>query len=271
MTRIKWILLFCGLTLAILVLIGLLGSVSLTIKNHVVTDSDLPSAFSGFRIAHISDLHNAEFGQNNETLLKAIREAEPDIIVVTGDLIDSRQTDVDISASFMEQAVKIAPCYYVYGNHETRRPNEYAQLRNRMKDCGVTILEDKTVLLHRGDEAIQIAGLMDYSKLSDIYVSYLFEPGYYTLLLTHRPEHFDVYTRSGADLVLAGHAHGGQIRLPLIGALYAPGQGLFPSYADGLHSAGSTTMVVSSGLGNSLLPFRFYCPPELVIIELTCE
>lgn len=271
LTRKKLFYSIAGLLFLLFILWGLLGSLSVQVTEYTVSSSSLPAAFDGFRIAHISDLHNEEFGADNEQLLSLLRSATPDMIVITGDLIDSYDTDVEVSAKFMEEAVKIAPCYYVCGNHELRMPNEYAALKKQMKACGVTVLEDRSIRIGKDGDHIQITGLVDYAKLSDNYISYISEPDHYTVLLTHRPEHFDTYCQAGSDLVFAGHAHGGQIRLPLVGALFAPGQGILPRYADGMHTAGFTTMLVSRGLGNSSLPFRFYCSPELVIAELRCE
>ena len=271
MKRKQIVLLCCTLAVAAFLLIGILGSLQIEVTNYTVSHKDIPQAFQGFRIAQISDLHNDEFGSSNEKLLALLKTAAPDIIVITGDLIDSYHTDVDISADFMEQAMQIAPCYYVCGNHEMRIPNDYATLKKRMKACGVTILEDRSVLLTRENASLQLTGLEDRSRLTSQQVFHLLDISSYNILLSHRPEHFSVYGDIGADLVLSGHAHGGQIRLPLIGAIFAPGQGLFPEYADGIHTAGGTTLAISRGLGNSSFPFRFYCPPELVIITLQSE
>lgn len=166
-----------------------------------ITDSKIPEPFSGFRIVQVSDLHNAEFGADNQRLLTMLESTNPDIIVLTGDLVDSSHTDIEVSLAFARQAVRIAPTYY-------------------------------------------------------------------TVLLSHRPELFDIYVEGGVDLVLTGHAHGGQFRLPVIGGVVAPGQGVFPKYDAGLYTEGSTNMVVSRGLGNSVIPFRVNNRPEIVVVEL---
>lgn len=240
-------------------------------STYTFTFPDLPKSFDGYRIIQISDLHNAQFGEGNTRLLQAIRDAKPDLIVVTGDMIDSNNPDYEIAASFMEKASAIAPCCYVCGNHENRIPMQYAKLRQRMKQCGVILLDDKAITLKKDGESIRIAGLMDYKTLSSNYLRFTFPGDTFTVLLTHRPEHMEAYVQNGMDLVFAGHAHGGQVRLPLIGALYAPGQGLFPKYSDGSYTESGTTMVVSRGLGNSGTPFRFCNYPELVVVELQCK
>lgn len=271
MKRKQLVLLLCILVVVVFLLIGIFGSLQVEVTTCTVCAPNLPQSFNGFCIVQISDLHNTEFGPHNEQLLSLIRTAKPDMIVVTGDLIDSYRTKPDVSLSFMEEAVKIAPCYYVCGNHELRMPNEYASLKKSMQKYGVIVLEDRSLLLQNGNEHIQLMGLVDRSKLSAKQLPELIDPNLYTILLSHRPEHFSAYEQFGADLVFSGHAHGGQIRLPIIGALFAPGEGFFPKYADGLHTVGNTTLVVSRGLGNSSFPFRFYCPPELVVLRLMCK
>ena len=256
------------------------GNTALSVNFLRISSDRLPAAFSGFRIAQVSDLHNAEFGKGNVRLLKALSENAPDIIVITGDFVDSRRTAIDIAVHFAEQAVQIAPVYYVTGNHEARLP-QYAALRAGLEAAGVTILEDEAVQLSRDGESITLIGLSDPSfargadmfgdasdmvstKLKDLMEG---ESGY-TILLSHRPELFDSYAACNVDLVFSGHAHGGQFRLPLVGGLIAPNQGLFPKYDAGVFLTDNTHMVVSRGLGNSIIPLRFYNRPEIVIAEL---
>ena len=264
----KWILPSLLALLLVLAALVLHSTFALQTTHYTVTSQDLPQSFDGFRIAHVSDLHNEEFGTGNIRLLAAIRAENPDIIVVTGDLLDSYHTDLEKAAAFMEEAVKIAPCYFVPGNHEKRLPTETLSLYVRLKACGVKILEDQAVQLERGGQAITIAGLQDYPSLTMETLEAAFHPDGYTILLSHRPEHFELYAQTEADLVFSGHAHGGQLRLPFIGALYVPNQGLFPRYTDGMHTENGTTIVISRGLGNSSIPIRFLNPPELVIVEL---
>ena len=281
--RKKKILLSC---LAALLALGLWlwwGNTAVMVHTITVTDSRLPRAFSGFRVAQISDLHNDAFGTGNETLLTLLTEAGPDIIVITGDMIDSRRTDVEAALTFAAGAAEIAPTYYVTGNHEQRVPRAFARLEEGLTKLGVRLLRGAGEEILRDGASITLAGVDDVSfyaeksagrdpevlLLEDI--QSLREEGGYTILLSHRPELAEIYEKSGVELVFSGHAHGGQMRLPFIGGLAAPGQGLFPQYDGGLYTLGETQMVVSRGLGNSIIPLRVNNPPEIVLAELKCE
>ena len=242
-----------------------------------VASGALPETFEGFKIAHVSDLHNAVFGRKNERLLSLIRAAEPDIIAITGDLIDSRHTDIDSALAFVEAAAEIAPVYYVTGNHESRL--DFDEIEPRLIAAGARVLRNEAEDIGHGGERIRLAGIDDPSFIrtggtSEERAAAELEQlgdggGTFTVLLVHRPELVEVYAEYGAGLVLSGHAHGGQVRLPLLGGLYAPGQGLLPEYDSGLYSLGETQMVVSRGLGNSVAPLRVNNRPELVIVTLS--
>ena len=249
---------------------------SLQLNTYAVSSSRLPDAFEGFRIAHVSDLHNDKMGKDNKKLLFLLRQAQPDIIAITGDMIDSHRTKPEIALAFAEEAVKIAPCYYVPGNHESRLA-EYPAFRDELSALGVTVLENRTIAFSKNGQQITIAGVKDpaFDPLTDndaIMTAQLqslaLDPNAFTLLLSHRPELLDVYTDSGADLVLSGHAHGGQVRLPLIGGVIAPHQGFFPEYDSGLYTQGNTAMIVSRGIGNSISPPRINNRPEVLLVTL---
>ena len=258
------------------------GNTALELNTYTVSSAKLPQSFDGYRIAHISDLHNAEMGKDNEKLLAMLWDADPDMIAITGDLIDSRNTDIEVALQFIREAVKIAPCYYVTGNHEAR-VNEYGELKARMEAAGVTVLEDVRTEISMEGETITLIGVNDPSyqtdylfgdsetvmntKLEELYT----ENDGFTILLSHRPELFDTYADHDIDLILSGHAHGGQFRLPFIGGLVAPNQGLFPEYDAGIYTEGNTNMLVSRGIGNSILPFRINNRPEVILIELQAE
>ena len=275
---------FIFLAVAAAVLVALViwiawGNTALELNAYAISSSKLPESFDGYRIAHVSDLHNAEMGKDNEKLLSMLRDADPDMIAITGDLIDSRSTNVEIALSFIREAVKIAPCYYVTGNHEAR-VNEYGELKAEMEAAGVIVLEDARAEISLEGKTITLIGANDPSyqtdylfgdaesvmnaKLEDLHT----ENDGFTILLSHRPELFDTYADHGIDLVLSGHAHGGQFRLPFIGGLVAPNQGLFPGYDAGIYTEGNTNMLVSRGVGNSILPFRINNRPEVILIEL---
>lgn len=255
------------------------GNTALMVNTITIADSRIPAAFSGFRIAQISDLHNAEFGKNNAKLFKRLSECEPDIIAVTGDLVDMNHTDLDIAITFAQKAIRIAPVYYVTGNHEAHLPQHDA-LRDGLEAAGVILLDDKAMQLERDGAKITIAGRSDpdFRKQYDMFEEtsatgaafkkQIHEDQGYTILLSHRPELFKSYVSCGADLVFSGHAHGGQFRLPFVGGLIAPNQGLFPKYDAGLYIDGDTQMVVSRGIGNSIIPMRFHNRPEIVLAVL---
>ena len=258
------------------------GNTALELNTYTISSSKLPQSFDGYRIAHVSDLHNTEMGKDNEKLLAMLRDAAPDMIAITGDLVDSRNTDIEVALQFVREAVKIAPCYYVTGNHEARI-SEYDELKEAMEAAGVTVLKDAQTEISLTGEFITLIGVNDPSYQTD----YLFgdaktvmntkleelhtEQDRFTILLSHRPELFDTYADHSIDLVLSGHAHGGQFRLPFIGGLVAPNQGLFPEYDAGIYTEGNTNMFVSRGVGNSILPFRINNRPEVILIELQAE
>ena len=276
----KTILTLISLLLIIFIGWTLWGNTALEVNEYEIVSDRIPQGFDGFRIAQVSDLHNAEFGEGNSKLIQLLSQTEPDIILLTGDLIDSRQTDLDIALEFAWQAGKIARVYYVSGNHEARVP-EYEDLKIGLVKAGVVILENQKVQITREGESITLMGIDDPSFQED----YLFgdsesvarqaitdlqnESDGYTLLLSHRPELFDLYVDTGIDLVFSGHAHGGQFRLPFVGGLVAPNQGFFPKYDAGLFTEENTTMLVSRGVGNSIIPVRFNNRPEIIIVTLS--
>lgn len=283
MTRIKRTVFLClALLLLFLIVWTIWGNTALTVTEYTVTSGKLPLTFSGFRIAQVSDLHNAQFGTDNQALLSALRQTDPDIILFTGDLVDSRSTDIDAAVLFAAQAASIAPCYYAPGNHEARL-SEYSKIIKQLEKHGVTVLENRLSLIERDGDYISLLGICDPS----FYEDYLFgdaaavtqallldiprDHSLFTVLLAHRPECFAEYVSGGIDLVFSGHAHGGQFRLPFVGGLFAPNQGFFPKYDAGLFAEENTTMIVSRGIGNSIFPFRFNNRPEIVVAELLCE
>ena len=275
----KTVLIVSVLVILCLGIWSLWGNIALEVNEYEIVSNRIPEAFAGFRIAQVSDLHNKDFGEGYGQLLTLLSQINPDIIVVTGDLIDSRLTDLDVALEFAWQAGKIARVYYVSGNHEARVP-EYEDLKIGLVKAGVVILENQKVQITREGERITLMGIDDPSFQED----YLFgdsesvarqaiedlqnESDGYTILLSHRPELFDLYVETEMDLVFSGHAHGGQFRLPFIGGLVAPNQGFFPEYDAGLFNKNNTTMIVSRGVGNSIIPIRFNNCPEIIVAEL---
>lgn len=258
------------------------GNTALVRTDVLVCSNGIPEAFDAYKIVQISDLHDAQIGENNEKLIAMTAEAEPDCIVLTGDFVDSSRFHPELSLSVAESLVKIAPVYYVSGNHEAILPDEdYQALTDELRGLGVCVLEDESAELTRDGQSIRLIGLTDIGfhpgtleEKKDALrtaLSALLPEDEFSVTLAHRPELMDVYTECGAPLVLSGHAHGGQIRLPGIGGLIAPGQGLFPKYTDGKYEESGTTMVVSRGIGNSVLPLRVNDRPQIVVVQLACN
>lgn len=239
----------------------------------------LPKAFEGYRIVQISDLHNKAFGSGQEKLLAKIKGAHPDMIVVTGDLIDAYHTNMDVAMTLIDEAVQIAPIYYVSGNHEAWS-GLYDTLKVQLEKRGVVVLDNQKAQISKEEAAIEVIGLADPSVVNSDWFEYggktkaLLDEltkgsNNFKILLSHRPELFDIYAGSSVDLVFSGHAHGGQVRLPFIGGLIAPDQGLFPKLTEGMHTSGHTSMVISRGLGNSIIPLRLFNRPELIVVTLS--
>lgn len=256
------------------------SNVAIGVTEYDIKSQKVPFSFEGFKIVQISDFHNAKFGKGNKRLVTIVRDLKPDIIVITGDFIDSEHTDIDTALSFVMELEKIAPCYYVTGNHESwlQESDTWTSFEQVLKEEKIIILHDKSLELIRDGLSINLIGIDDpeYVRKDDELIQHdaksllenLKEPDEYNILLSHRPELFEDYVDEDVDLVLAGHTHGGQIRLPFIGGVAAPDQGLFPKYDAGLFREKNTSMIISRGLGNSILPIRINDEPEVVEVIL---
>ena len=250
----------------------------------------LGADLEGYRIVQISDLHNVKFGKNNQKLVDRIRECEPDMIVLTGDLVDSNHTNVDRAVQFVDEIVKICPVYYVTGNHEYwLEKSEYDELMDGLVSAGVVILDNQVVEISRGDAKFRLVGLDDRSLADGTLEALLSDESIrnnqaeqkeetadnedsgekeLTVVLAHEPQYLARYAGTGVDLVLSGHAHGGQFRLPFVGGIVAPDQGFLPEYTAGEYYMNGTEMIVSRGLGNSVIPVRLFNYPEIVCVDL---
>lgn len=260
----------------------------LVISRYKYKNSKIKKDFDGYKIIQISDLHNKDF---HGRLSKKISLEKPDIIFITGDLIDASRTNFEVVKRFISEIKDISKIYYVSGNHE-HGSGEYFNVLELLKSFEVTILDDKYVKLKRGNSEIGLLGVADprinmkkksyFKETADDYLRSdhkdyfnrklrrLFEEvdTDFNILLSHRPEEIKTYSENKLDLVFSGHAHGGQIRLPFIGGLYSPKQGLFPKLTNGVHKINTTSMVISRGLGNTRFPFRIFNRPEIVLVEL---
>ncbi len=252
---------------------------TLKVSNYKISNSKIPEEFAGYKIVQISDFHNTKSKTLKNSLIEEIKKQAPNIITITGDFIDVNRTDTNIALDFIKGINSIAPIYYVPGNHEARF-NDYEDFKNKLSENKVTVLDNKIEKLFIETEEINLIGINDPDMAHEPSVSNativdkeLKNIGYdnnkFTILLSHRPELIDTYKENDIDLVLTGHAHGGQIRVPFIGGLFAPHQGIFPKYTSGVHEQDKTTLIVSRGIGNSTFPFRINNKPELVIITLS--
>ncbi|MBQ7004120.1 MAG: metallophosphoesterase [Oscillospiraceae bacterium] len=269
--KFHWKRLVTAACVILLLLFCLWQNTTLTVTHYTCTKSTLPEVFDGCRIVQISDLHNASFGRSNRRLVEKIKALSPDLIVITGDIADGNRTDVDTAVNFAEQAAAIAPVYYVTGNHELwLDAKDYDALLTGLGSAGVTVLADAAVTITREEDSIALLGLREES-LGGTALQHLSKETAdvpFRMLLAHEPQYTAEYEASGVDLVFTGHAHGGQFRLPFVGGIYAPDQGFFPAYSEGMHALGKTDLIVSRGLGNSVIPVRLFNFPEIVCVEL---
>ena len=251
---------------------------SLKVSNYDVKSNLLPNGFHGYKIAHISDFHNTKSNRLKKQILKSLEEQKPNILVITGDFIDSRRTDMNVSLEFI-QKIKDIPIYYVAGNHESRI-KDYNVFKEKLLNLGVIVLENTKIKLMNNGQSIHLIGLQDPSfetgennhnkmiKVVDNYLKMLATKDNFEVLLIHRPELFEIYTQNNVDLVFSGHAHGGQIVIPFVGPILAPNQGFFPKLTSGVHTEKNTNLVISRGIGNSLCPIRINNNPELIYVTL---
>ncbi len=254
----------------------------IVISTHNYKSEKIPAEFNGFIIVHISDFHNKSFGKDQEYIVDKINSASPDIIVVTGDLIDRRRYDLETSLLLIEGAMEIAPIYYASGNHEAWS-GQYDNIRKELTNRGVIVLDDAKVELVRQNSKMEILGLRDPAFMTSRYsngtntsemkkhLKIMKDNSIFQMLLSHRPELIDIYSKENIDMIFSGHAHGGQFRILGIGGIAAPGQGFFPKYDSGSHTVNNSTIYVSRGLGNSLIPVRIFNRPELVVVTLLSE
>lgn len=243
----------------------------LVASEYQIVSEKVGPDLDGYRIVQISDLHNAMFGNANEKLIVKIIEEKPDIIVITGDIVDSNHTRMEVALNFVEAAARICPVYYVTGNHEYwLLKTEQDRLFSGITSAGATLLYNEGIVLEQGNDRFALLGLDDQDLMSDT-LGILMEQvkdDQLSVLLAHEPQYISHYADFNVDVVMAGHAHGGQFRLPFIGALVAPDQGFNPTYTEGMYEEKDTKMVVSRGLGNSVIPVRLFNDPEIVVLEL---
>lgn len=270
-------------------------SEDIEIVNYKVQSRKIPKVFDEFKIVQISDLHNRSFGTDNNILLEKIDKLKPNIVCITGDLIDSTNEDFSIALKLIDELSRKYQVYNIIGNHEQKvMINKYKELYKdyfkQLKSKNIISLENEKVKIQIGNDFINIYGLVVPYK----YYPYLFNKNYknkkldfnkndiekqlgkinnkeYNVLLAHTPFFFEGYSNWGADLVLAGHVHGGIIRLPIKGGLLSPNREFFPKYDLGEYNIDKSTMILTKGLGGSRMIPRVNCKPEIVEITLKCK
>ena len=262
---------------------------TLEVTKDAVENKKVPKEFDGYNIVQISDLHSKLFGENNKKLIQKIKSLNPDIVVVTGDLIDGENNNYNVALDFMKEISKLYRVYYIIGNHEQKSlikkyKDEYKDYFNKLHQIDFVNLDNNKVEIVKGDSNINLYGLtvpyscykylFDNQETTSIDIDFLEEKlgkvdrEQFNILLAHTPFYFDEYEKWGADLTLCGHVHGGIVRLPIVGGLLSPDRKFFPKYDLGEYIKNKSTMIVSKGLGGSKVLIRVNCKPEIVNIKL---
>lgn len=247
----------------------------LEVTQYIIQSKNLPQEFDNFKIAHISDLH----ANLDPALLKALSENQPNAIMLTGDIVDEYTQNLPDVLDFLTQCTQIAPCFYVIGNHEYCVDDMEGMLK-QISDCGVVVLDNQIASITKGSSSIYITGICDPAfaseqaarlKLQSDLAKVQPQDGY-NIMLFHRANMLDLLPESGYDLILSGHLHGGQIRLPIIGGLIAPNGQWMPDYSAGKYNLNqNTTAIVSRGLANHIPVPRIFNRYQLIFITLKCE
>lgn len=266
---IKWKIILVVLVLIVVTQFAFIDE--LTIKEYELQTNKVEDSF---RIALITDLHCSEYGEGQKELLDALAAAQPAVVLFGGDIADG-DLPLDNMIELIVAVAKEYNCYYVFGNHENRRGDREV-IKQILSSNGITLLEGQCILLRLNDQEVNLCGVDDFSFGKDVFENQLENAidesiaGNYTILLVHRPEKIDYYLKYDFDLVLAGHTHGGQWRIPLIlNGFVAPDQGIFPKYGGGKYLFGDTTMIVSRGLARDYTHIpRIFNPPELVFVDI---
>lgn len=264
-------ILFCLILLFVVYVI--IGESMLTVGQYTFESKKIETPF---RVVAIADLHNKEFGENNHRLMEKIKEQNPDMIAVLGDMNIRRDANTDSMMHTLTGLTDIAPVYYCLGNHEreamqTVRP----KITEEIKQTGVNLLDSTVEDIEVNGQTITIAGLTYKAGEIERYngvVSKLEEKNKqnFTLLLCHYPEYYIWWlSKNDFDLMLSGHAHGGLVRIPFVGGMIAPEQGLWPKYTEGMvNLEGKSTLLITRGLWRSYPVPRINNPPEIVVLDV---
>jgi len=228
-----------------------------------------PKLSSEIRITQISDYHN-NYRIDQDKLLTSIEDFNPHIIALTGDIIDSETKDICDTMELIEKLMEINPnIFFVRGNHEIASLYE-GDFIYRLKELGITILDNENTVLNIEGEKLNICGVGFYIDEED-YARAIegIDKKNFTILLSHSPNRPVSFSEGIEDLILSGHTHGGQVRIPIIGALLAPGQEPFPKYSKGIYKLENSILYIDSGLGNSVLPLRLFNRVQISNIKIS--
>jgi len=261
----------------------------LEVVNYIIENKKIPQEFNDYVIVQISDLHNKSFGKNNINLINKIDQISPQVVLITGDIIDGENKNFQVSLDLLKDLSTKYKVYHITGNHEQkalvkRYKKLYEEYFKKLHDLSAIHLDNEKVQIKKGNSYINIYGLtipfeyykylFDKDKSTDLEENFLqknlpfINKNEYNILLAHTPFYFDDYEKWGGDLILAGHVHGGIIRLPIVGGLLSPNRKFFPKYDLGKYDKNDSTMIVTKGLGGSKVLFRINCKPEIVKIKL---
>lgn len=282
------IIVFLNIVAVIVFVSYIISLFKIDISKYEVQSKKIPKEFDGFKILQLSDLHNRKFNKNNTKLIKKIEKQNPDIIVITGDMVSSNSKNFNVFFDFIKGLNNKYPIYYIFGNHEQRLSIEkQALIVGKLKEYGVKVLNNNSEIITKGNAHIQMYGLQqtlvyynNYLKNKKIYsyekkeienVFHKIDDKKFNILLTHNPLYFETYEKWGADLIFAGHVHGGVVKIPFVGGLLSPERKFFPKYSGGEYIINDSKMVVSRGLGYSTINLRVLNNPEICVVELKSE
>ena len=273
----------------VLVFIGILMCfiTKIDVTKYTISNEKIPEEFNGFKIVQLSDFHSQGYRDTTEKLISKVKDINPDIIVMTGDMVSWDMEDIEEVKILIKSLVEVYPIYYIDGNHEhlaeISRPGRYVAFNEFMQELGVTTIKNDYVEIYKGNKSINLYGInLPLDGATGLYVNrFQLEENYvektlseadkekFNILLAHTPTFIKQYSQWGADLVLSGHMHGGIVRIPFTNiGLLSPGRTIFPRYAAGKFKVNDTTMIVNRGIGTSSFKLRLFNNPEITVLTL---
>ena len=257
------------------------------VTKYTISNEKIPEEFNGFKIVQLSDFHSQGYRNTTEDIINKVKHINPDIIVMTGDMVSWDMEDIDEVKVLIKSLVELYPIYYIDGNHEhlaeILRPGKYVAFIEFMKELGVTTIKNDYIEIYKGDKSINLYGInLPLDGATGLYVNkFQLEKNYvektlpeaneekFNILLAHTPTFIKQYSQWGADLVLCGHMHGGIVRIPFTNiGLLSPERTIFPKYAAGKFKVNGSIMIVNRGIGGSSFDLRLFNNPEITVITL---